>query len=101
MDVIKSEKMGKGPSHYQEVRRNQSPHPCPLPPLPCTQGTSFTNIIWALANWRVAPDEKWLDRLMRCCTPLLPSFDTDQMAVLLQGLSDMQFQPSKVNACLH
>ena len=36
-----------------------------------------------------------------CCTPLLPSFDTDQMAVLLQGLSDMQFHPSKVNACLH
>ncbi len=58
----------------------------------------FSNIIWALANWRAAPGDIWLSHFTHCSTRTLPRLGTDEVAALMQGLSDLEYKPPKVRA---
>ncbi|GAX75152.1 hypothetical protein CEUSTIGMA_g2596.t1 [Chlamydomonas eustigma] len=59
-------------------------------------GQTFSNTIWALANWQVNPGDVWLSHFVRCATSTIPSLNPDELAVILQGLADLEYKPQKV-----
>lgn len=59
-----------------------------------TDGLAFSNIAWALSNWRATPSSSWLASFTSAATRVLPRLTPHSSAVLATGLTDLGARPA-------